>query len=81
MVETHPNGMRKKLIWEKGKNKSIGIIKQHKNAYLWKRKHNVVKVNIKEHNPNWPQIPDHPHRILINGGCRTGKWFNHYLIN
>ena len=27
----------------------------------------VVKENIKEHNPNWPQIPDHPYRILIIG--------------
>ena len=25
----------------------------------------VVKENIKEHNPNWPQISDHPYRILI----------------
>ena len=24
----------------------------------------VVKENIKEHNPNWPQIPDHPYRTL-----------------
>ena len=26
------------------------------------------KGNIKEHNPNWPRIPDHPYRILIIGG-------------
>ena len=25
----------------------------------------VVKENIKEHNPNWSKIPDHPYRILI----------------
>ena len=25
----------------------------------------VKKENIKEHNPNWPQIPDHSYRILI----------------
>ena len=25
---------------------------------------NVTKENIKEHNPNWPQIHDHPYRIL-----------------
>ena len=25
----------------------------------------VVKENIKEHKPNWPQISDHPYRILI----------------
>ena len=24
---------------------------------------NVTKEDIKEHNPNWRQIPDHPHRI------------------
>ena len=34
---------------------------------------NVTKENIKEHNPNWPQIPDHPCRILIVGGSRSGK--------
>ena len=33
----------------------------------------VVKENIKEHNPNWPQIPDHPYRILIIGGSGSGK--------
>ena len=29
--------------------------------------------NKKEHNLNWPCIPDHPYRILIKGGSRTGK--------
>ena len=24
-----------------------------------------LQKNIKEHNPNWPEIPDHPYRILI----------------
>ena len=33
----------------------------------------VVKQNIKEHNPNWSQIPDHPYRILIIGGSGSGK--------
>ena len=33
----------------------------------------VVKENIKEHNPNWPQISDHPYRILIIGGSGSGK--------
>ena len=27
----------------------------------------VVKENIKEHNPNWSQIPHYPYRILIFG--------------
>ena len=29
--------------------------------------------NKKEHNLNWSYIPDHPYRILIIGGSRTGK--------
>ena len=33
----------------------------------------VTKVNIKEHNPNMPEIRDHPYRILIVGGSRSGK--------
>ena len=33
----------------------------------------VVKENIKNHNLNWPQIPDHPYRILIIGGSGSGK--------
>ena len=33
----------------------------------------VTKENIKEYNPNWPQIPDHPYRIQITGGSGSGK--------
>ena len=33
----------------------------------------VIKENIKEHNPNWPQIPNHPYRILITGDSGSGK--------
>ena len=33
----------------------------------------VTKENIKEHNPNWTQIPEHPYRILIIGGSGSGK--------
>ena len=32
-----------------------------------------TNVNKKEHNPNWPYIPDHPYRILIIGVSRSGK--------
>ena len=31
------------------------------------------KENIKVHNPNWPDIPDYPYRILIFEGSRSGK--------
>ena len=34
---------------------------------------NVRKENIKEQNPSWPQIPEHPYRILIIGGSGSGK--------
>ena len=33
----------------------------------------VTKENIKNNNRNWPQIPDHPYRILIIGGPGSGK--------
>ena len=33
----------------------------------------VTKANIKEHNPNWPQILDHPYIVLIIGGSGSGK--------
>ena len=39
----------------------------------------VTKENKKEHNPNWPQIPDHPYRIFIIRGSGSGKKI-HYLI-
>ena len=32
-----------------------------------------AKVNIKEQNPNWPQIPDDPYRILKIGDSGSGK--------
>lgn len=33
----------------------------------------ITSENIKEHNPNWSPIPDHPDRILIIGASRSGK--------
>ena len=33
----------------------------------------VIKENIKEHNPNWAQISDHPYGALIIGGSGSGK--------
>ena len=34
---------------------------------------NIVNNNNKDHNVNWPYIPDHPYRILIIGGSGSGK--------
>ena len=33
----------------------------------------ITNKNNEEHNENWPYIPDHPYRILIIGGSRSGK--------
>ena len=33
----------------------------------------VIKENIKEHNPNWPKIPDYQYRISIIEGAGSGK--------
>ena len=33
----------------------------------------ITKEDIKEHNPNWAEIPDHPYRILIICGSGSGK--------
>ena len=43
----------------------------------------ITKENLKEHNPNWPKIPDHPYIIVIIGGSGFGKildLINNYLI-
>ena len=42
----------------------------------------ITKENIKEHNPNWAQIPNHPYKILIigdSGSRKSNSLFN--LIN
>ena len=33
----------------------------------------ITKQDIKDHNPNWPEILDHPYRILILEGSGSGK--------
>ena len=33
----------------------------------------AIKEETKEHNPNWPQIPDRSSRILIIGGSVSGE--------
>ena len=39
----------------------------------------VTRENIKKHNPNWPQIPNHYYKTLITGGSGSEKQV-HYLI-
>ena len=33
----------------------------------------VTKENIKERNPDWPRIPDHPYKILLTEHSECGK--------
>ena len=33
----------------------------------------IATQNIKEHNTNQPEIPDHQYTMLIIGGSRSGK--------
>ena len=33
----------------------------------------ITDDNNKKHNEKWPYIPDHLYRILIIGGCGSGK--------
>ena len=40
----------------------------------------VKQENIKEHNPNWSQIPDHPYKILITEVSVYGKTNSIFLI-
>ena len=41
----------------------------------------MLQEKTKEHNPNWPEIPDNPYRILIIEGSESGKEKQmHYLI-
>ena len=36
--------------------------------------------NIKEHNPKWSQIPDHPYRILKIGSPGSGKTISYFTV-
>ena len=33
----------------------------------------ITEEDIKEHDPNWPEIPNHPYRILTVGGSGSQK--------
>ena len=71
-IETYTYGTSKDLVSEKeGMKCNNKTIQKMINFYR------VIKENIKEHNPNCPQIPDHPYRILITGDW---IWENKFII-
>ena len=67
-IETYGYQTTKDLICKKEEIKCNNITKRYKMIDF----DNVTKENIKEHNPKWSKILDHPHRILLIGdyGCR-----------
>ena len=69
MIETYAYGTSKDLIFKKGNAKRDNLINQYENVQLWL----YCKRRRKKHNPNWPEIPNHPYRILIIGGSGSGK--------
>ena len=60
-IETYAYGTRRNLVCKKEKIKYIYIKNNTKMIHY----DDVTKENIKQYNPNWPEIPDHSYRILI----------------
>ena len=71
-VETYAYETRKDLVSEKEEIKCNNIIKRYNFD-------DVTKENIKEDNPNRPQISYYPYRIIIFGGSGSTKK-SYYLI-
>ena len=69
LIKTHAYGASKDLVSEKEVIKCNTIIIIKKKML----KFDILKEIIKEHNPNWSQIPDHSYRILIIGCSGSGK--------
>ena len=61
--------MSKDLIYKTEQIKQLSIIKTISECLTLI----VTNDGIKEHNPKWPEIPDHPYWILIIGGSGSGK--------
>ena len=67
-IEKYAYGYSKDLITEKEEikcNNTINQCKKWLTLMMFQKKTN-------KHNPNWPEIADHPYRILIVGGSRSG---------
>ena len=59
-----------KLLYARNKKKCVSLIKQYKKMINFD---DVVKVNIKEHNPKMAQISNNTYGILVTGGSGSGK--------
>ena len=70
LTETYAHGISKDVVSEKEEIEYNNIIKQCKK---WLTLIMLQKNPIKKHNPNWPQIPDLPHILVIIGGSGSEK--------
>ena len=55
-IEPHPYGTRKEIVREKEEIECNNTIRRYEK---WVTLMILQKKNIKQHNPNWPQILDH----------------------
>ena len=60
----YAQGTSKYLVSEKEETECNSVIKRYKERLTL----TMSQKNLKEHNPNWQQIPDYSYRILIAGG-------------
>ena len=58
-IEPHPYGTRKEIVREKEEIECNNIIKWYEKWVTLMILQKKKKKNIKQHNPNWPQILDH----------------------
>ena len=72
-IEAYAYGTIKDLWRKKEKFKRNDIIKQYKNVTKMFNFDYITKEDIKKHNPNGSEIPDHPYRILVNGVSGSEK--------
>ena len=66
-IETYAHGTSKDLLYKKEEIKCNKAIQKKLNFDY------ITKKNMKKHNLNWPEIPDHLYKILIVGGSGFGK--------
>ena len=73
-IETFVYGTSKDLVTKNEEIRCNNIINRYKKWLTLM----MLQKNIKEHNPNWPEIPDHPYRTLIISGSGSGR--NKFII-
>ena len=73
-TEIFAYGKRKYLVSKKEDIKYNNIIIRYEKTIKFDY---TIKEDIKENNPNWPEILDHPYRILTTGG----SWKTNPLLN